>query len=1225
MVKTSPLIYGNADIERRLCESSLQHFIRSAWQVIEPATEYIHNWHIDCLPYEARVETPFGPVPIGLLVESGYSGPVLSYNHSTGLSEWKPVTSRMKTAGKPLVEIETTTGERVAASGKHPIYVNGEYKDASSVKVGDVLLRVLQEPVRSGHSIEKVLLSEVLPCSQGGATEDVCLRAMRSEVQATESTEHSKVLQQRLLQYRPSRSFEATVRDVRTGEAVWLSTVPPVLSQVARKEATIALRSLREGNLSDTSEGWVKEIRGFLQLQMLRTARSRKEQHGLHRREEASAIPERILRSEEKGQEARWGTLLFVQGQTGKDAGRSPRRQEQEKQRAVESGLPLSTVSQQAEGECEAELPSIGECVVSKVEQSLRVPEAVYNLEVEGNNNFFCEGILTHNCICEYLTAVDKGQITRLLINMPPRALKPVSKDAIVLTRKLGHIKLGHVRVGDEVLTHRGRFRRVEAVHEQGILPLLEIETHGGRRLRLAYDHPVLTARGWLRADQLSTDDVVATVHPLEDSGMDTISAEEARVLGYLIGDGGVKYGGTVFTNIEPDVMSDFKACVESIGFSTTDVKVKNGKAGAASIIAKQGEREAGHRGHVGPVRRWRILREIDGKCSYDKRVPSCVMAGNQEIVLNFLAAYWDCDGFIFLRDKTKSRGSMKVECCTVSEGLAYDIHRLLTRLGIPSRIRRRGTKLKTRKQGDVYYAYYVCMTDQDSVAKFMETVGSRMKHPKRLKGKEWKRQSFDSILNPDPIVSIRPIDPGECRCLTVEEDHSFTAEDIAVHNSITVTVMWPVWSWLHNPSLQWMFTSYSQNLSTQHSVDRRTIIRSDWYQQNWAHKYRLVSDQDVKNEYLNNHRGRMFATSFKGMATGKGGDRVVCDDPHDPKGAESPVQREDALKTFQRKFTTRLNDKKKGAIVVVMQRLDAKDLSALCLESGYTHLCLKAEDKPRAMIVAPSGRKYIRDESGLLSPNREGPKEIAMAKVQLGPMAYAAQYQQSPVAEGGNRFKRSYFRYWKRNHVGYYECTKANGEKKYYSPAECTVFCAMDPAGAEKEQNNKPCYTVILTWAITPDYRMILLDVYREQKSTPETEEDAFRIFERFQPFAFVIEQNGIGLGLCQNLMTRGVPVAPVLAKTSKEARSESAEIRMAAGTVYFEEKAHYLDWMETELLAFPKGEFVDACDALSWSAIYVTQMAGAPTETDTSETPDTTVAVSAGVTAGTYRSAIA
>ncbi|WP_232507674.1 hypothetical protein [Candidatus Williamhamiltonella defendens] len=61
----------------------------------------------------------------------------------------------------------------------------------------------------------------------------------------------------------------------------------------------------------------------------------------------------------------------------------------------------------------------------------------------------------------------------------------------------------------------------------------------------------------------------------------------------------------------------------------------------------------------------------------------------------------------------------------------------------------------------------------------------------------------------------------------------------------------------------------------------------------------------------------------------------MIVDDPHNPRQAESPTEREKALEWFDQTFYSRLNDKKNGVIVVVMQRLHEKDLSGHLLAKG--------------------------------------------------------------------------------------------------------------------------------------------------------------------------------------------------------------------------------------------------------------------------------------------------
>lgn len=162
------------------------------------------------------------------------------------------------------------------------------------------------------------------------------------------------------------------------------------------------------------------------------------------------------------------------------------------------------------------------------------------------------------------------------------------------------------------------------------------------------------------------------------------------------------------------------------------------------------------------------------------------------------------------------------------------------------------------------------------------------------------------------------------------------------VGKSVTAAVMWPTWDWTTNPERRFMFVSYSSALSTKHSVDRRTVIQSDWYQRNWGGRVKLSSDQNVKNEFQNTHRGVMVATSVGGSATGKGGDVIVVDDPLNPQEAQSDIERERANTFFDQTVSTRLDDPKTGAIVVIQQRLHERDLTGhLLAQGGWEHLRL--------------------------------------------------------------------------------------------------------------------------------------------------------------------------------------------------------------------------------------------------------------------------------------------
>jgi predicted phage terminase large subunit-like protein len=226
----------------------------------------------------------------------------------------------------------------------------------------------------------------------------------------------------------------------------------------------------------------------------------------------------------------------------------------------------------------------------------------------------------------------------------------------------------------------------------------------------------------------------------------------------------------------------------------------------------------------------------------------------------------------------------------------------------------------------------------------------------------------------------------------------------------------WAAWTWTIRPWQKFMFVSYSRELAVRHSLDRRRVMESPWYQEKWGAIVQMQSDQDKKNHFENTARGEMMATSVKGGATGMGADVIVFDDLINPKEAESKVERERSIVAFDATFSSRLNDKKLGKMIIVEQRLHKNDLTAHVLKRGdWTHLNLPAEADKRTVITFPiSKRVVVREVGDILHPEREGRPELDQAKRALGSRGYAAQYIQNPSSEDGSMVKR---RWWKFYH----------------------------------------------------------------------------------------------------------------------------------------------------------------------------------------------------------------
>lgn len=254
---------------------------------------------------------------------------------------------------------------------------------------------------------------------------------------------------------------------------------------------------------------------------------------------------------------------------------------------------------------------------------------------------------------------------------------------------------------------------------------------------------------------------------------------------------------------------------------------------------------------------------------------------------------------------------------------------------------------------------------------------------------------------------------------------------------SSLVAVLWPAWEWLLHPEVRWIFASYAQTFAFRDSRKMRTLIQSRGgradgnlfqrrgYQgvlgllgQGWG----LTSDQNAKGRYDTTAMGMRLATSVDGQATGDHGDRIVVDDPLNPKQARSTADRLTVNQWWDETMTSRFIDEA-AAAVIVHQRLHEDDLTGhlLAKESGWHHLCLPAEYVPShpftypAKALLPSGRVIDGDPrtlpGELLDPARLGATRLEKFRKDLGAYAFAGQFQQQPAPEGGGMFKRHWWR----------------------------------------------------------------------------------------------------------------------------------------------------------------------------------------------------------------------
>ena len=228
---------------------------------------------------------------------------------------------------------------------------------------------------------------------------------------------------------------------------------------------------------------------------------------------------------------------------------------------------------------------------------------------------------------------------------------------------------------------------------------------------------------------------------------------------------------------------------------------------------------------------------------------------------------------------------------------------------------------------------------------------------------------------------------------------------------SLLVSVFWQAWEWgpRGKRSMRFLATAFNDGPVKRDTRKCRDLILSEWYQALWPE---VALTRTGETSFANDSTGTREGVAF-GSLTSQRGDRLIVDDPHSVKRAESDAERESTARNFREGALNRLNDQEKSAIVVVMQRLHEADVSGviISLGMGYVHLFLPMEFERERRCSTELGFVDPRLADGdLLDPLRFPRDSVENLKRDMGSYAYAGQYQQRPTAREGGLFKRAWF-----------------------------------------------------------------------------------------------------------------------------------------------------------------------------------------------------------------------
>ena len=398
---------------------------------------------------------------------------------------------------------------------------------------------------------------------------------------------------------------------------------------------------------------------------------------------------------------------------------------------------------------------------------------------------------------------------------------------------------------------------------------------------------------------------------------------------------------------------------------------------------------------------------------------------------------------------------------------------------------------------------------------------------------------------------------------------------------SLTAGVFWPAWEWLSSPHIRWLFAAYAQNLSTRDSVKCRRLIESRGGRQDGTlfqrlgyqgvmrllgAPWELTGDQNVKTKYETTRTGMRLATSVGGVATGEGGDRIVVDDPLSAKQARSEKEREAANTWWDETMTTRFNNAR-AAAVIVMQRLHEEDLTGHLLagDGDWHHLCLPAEYEPShpftypdgvelpqreltvqgasgepEQVVIPGGRELPGDprtEAGeLLDPVRLSAEILAEKRRDLGSYGFSGQMQQLPSPAEGGMFKRDWWQYW---------------TPESLPPRWQRMVASWDMRFSDS-QKQESSFVVGQVWGIDGADRYLLGQIRARLSFTESLK--AVQTFASWKPAARakLVERKANGAAVIDTLKGKVPGLIPIEPEGGKDVRASAVQPFVEAGNVY-------------------------------------------------------------------------
>jgi predicted phage terminase large subunit-like protein len=421
---------------------------------------------------------------------------------------------------------------------------------------------------------------------------------------------------------------------------------------------------------------------------------------------------------------------------------------------------------------------------------------------------------------------------------------------------------------------------------------------------------------------------------------------------------------------------------------------------------------------------------------------------------------------------------------------------------------------------------------------------------------------------------------------------------------SMLVTVMFPVWVWcrvkgagVSTANQSFVCASYAQGLSEEHSVKRRRLLESAWFQRLWGDRVWLQKDQNQKSKFQNNFQAQMFATSVGGTLTGIGGNFLIVDDGLKPDEVASEAIVTSLHTWFSNTWRSRLNNPSEDVMIIVEQRTGELDLTGYCQEADkqlvadgkdpeWTTLCIPLEADEDAVDSKTLTQKYVYPVSGtvherplgdVLQPDRFTPSVVNAWKILRH--IWTTQYQGRPTSLEGNMIKLMDIMY-------YGGMNPHTGENDIDLPDRFdVVITSTDCAFKDTKTSDFVC---VGTVGVKGPNRFIL-EVVTKHLDSPATEKEINRQRLKWKARANLVEDKANGSAVIASMRKKVAGMIAVDPEGGKVSRMYAVCGEWQAHNWYVDRNAAWTGPFIEHITKFPGIRYDDDVDMMTQAGVYL------------------------------------